>query len=833
MRRIARSVSLLIVLLVSGFGGPDAWVRSGNGTPPRARDAAELLLALRKLTVLGSVLYVGAHPDDENTALLAYLSKGRLFRTAYLSITRGDGGQNLLGPEKDEYLGVLRTQELLAARRVDGAEQFFTRAIDFGYSKSPEEAFRIWDRETVLADVVWVFRKFRPDVVITRFPKTSGGHGHHTASAILAEEAFQAAGDPARFPDQLRYVKPWQPRRLLWNMFRPAAEGPPSPTPGLLALNVGAYNPLLGRSYTEIAAESRSLHKSQGFGSAARRGEVLDFLVPLAGDPPEKDLLDGIDTTWDRVPGGAAVGAVLAEAVRAFRPDRPADVVPLLLDAYERLSRLPPDDWVNVKRQELVDVLQDCAGLWVEAIAADEAAAPGTEVRLNLMALLRSDLPWVLEKVRVPYQTEALDVQKPLAPNRPVRVEASLRIPADARPAQPYWLQEPPERGLYRVTDPDLRGQPENPPLRVEFIVSTDRGPLTFSVPVTYRFTDPVEGEQDRPFVVVPPVSVHWDDALYVFPDARPKRVRLSLQSQAAGVAGTLRLRLPPGWQAEPASVPFQMTQKGEAVDVVVTIRPPAEPVTGRLQAEVEIGGRPQPARDIVRIAYPHIVPQMLFPPAEARLVRVDLAVRKRHIGYIMGAGDEIPRYLRQVGYRVTLLTDEDLETGDLSAFEAILTGVRAYNTRPVLRGAYRRLMDYVANGGTLIVQYNTTRGLVTEAIGPYPFQISQERVTVEEAPVTFLRPDHPVLNRPHRLTAQDFEGWVQERGLYFAGTWDSRYETVLASQDPGEKPLAGGLLWARYGKGVFIYTAYAWFRQLPAGVPGAFRAFVNLVEAR
>ncbi len=827
MRRTIPSVSLTVVLLVGALGNP------GNGTPPRPRDAAELLLALRKLTVLGSVLYVGAHPDDENTALLAYLSRGRLARTAYLSVTRGDGGQNLLGPEKDEYLGVLRTQELLAARRVDGAEQFFTRAVDFGYSKSPEETLGVWDAEAVLADVVWVIRKFRPDVVITRFPKTGGGHGHHTASALLAEEAFRAAGDPDRFPDQLRYVRPWRPRRLLWNMFRPAAEGPPVPTPGLLTVDVGAYDPLLGRSYTEVAAESRSLHKSQGFGSAARRGEVLEFLVPLAGDPAEKDLFDGIDTTWSRVPGGEAVGAVLAEAVRAFRPDRPADVVPLLLEAYGRMDRLPPDEWVDVKRQELLDVLRDCAGLWVEAVAREEGAAPGTEVRLDLTAVLRSDLPWVWETVRVPFQSGDIEVRRPLAPNRPVRVEAALRVPEDAPPAHPYWLREPPERGLYRATDPDLRGLPEGPPPRAAFVVSTGRGRLTFAVPVTYRFTDPVEGEQARPFVVVPPVSVHWDDAVYVFPDARPKRVRLTLQSHAAGVSGTLRLRLPPGWQAEPRDVPFRMTQKDETVDVSVRIRPPAGPTTGLLQAEVEVGGRRQPARDTVRIAYPHIVPQTLFPPAAARLVRVDLTVRKRHIGYVMGAGDDIPRYLRQVGYRVRLLTDEDLETGDLGAWEAIVMGVRAYNTRPVLRRVYRRLMDYVAGGGTLVVQYNTTRGLVTDAIGPYPFQISQDRVTVEDAPVTFLRPDHPVLNRPHRLTARDFEGWVQERGLYFAGSWDPRYETVLASQDPGEKPLAGGLLWTRYGKGVFIYTAYAWFRQLPAGVPGAYRAFVNLVEAR
>ncbi len=824
MNTLKRTVVFLLLLLLK--------LNSLHAQPPRLLNAAELQLALKKLNVLGSALYIAAHPDDENTALLAYLSRERLVRTAYLAVTRGDGGQNLLGSEKGTLMGVLRTQELLAARRIDGAEQFFTRAIDFGYSKSPEESMAIWGRDKVLSDMVWVIRKFRPDIILTRFPKSGGGHGHHTASAILAEEAFQAAGDPSRFPEQLKYVQPWQPRRLLWNAW-PRRWGPrPADLPATLHVDVGTYNPLLGKSYTEIAAESRSMHKSQGFGSAARRGSSIEDFALVAGDPANGDLFDGIDLSWSRLPGGREVGRLLRQAERAFDPEHPAAIVPLLLKAYARLDALPPGYWVKQKKKELLAVLQSCTGLWLEATAGDYSVAPGGTVKVRLKALNRSDAPLVLERVALPYNAGSDLLNRELKNNQPVELQVLIPLPENAELSQPYWLRQKPGKGTYRVDDPTLIGLPENPPaLTADFTVRVDRRRLRFDIPVLYRWTDPVAGEQVRPFEIVPEVAVNLEEKAYVFPDQRVKEIRLKLLAGAPDVSGEVRLSLPSGWRATPEAISFSLQDKYDETEVSFTLRPPAKPATGTLTAVVETG-RGTWSRSLVTIEYPHIPIQTLFPPAEARLVRVDLRKRGTRIGYVMGSGDDIPASLHQVGYDVTLLSDEDLEGADLSGFDAVITGVRAFNTRPRLKQQRRRLLDYVRSGGTLIVQYNTNRRLVTDEIGPYPFHISRDRVTVEEAAVTFLNPDHPLLNSPNKITQEDFQGWVQERGLYFADEWDGRYQTVLSSHDPGEGPKEGGLLFARYGKGVFIYTGYAFFRQLPAGVPGAYRLFVNMISA-
>ncbi|MBA3716321.1 MAG: PIG-L family deacetylase, partial [Pyrinomonadaceae bacterium] len=436
--------------------------------PPAVMNAAETEQALKKLTVLGSALYVAAHPDDENTSMLAYLSGERLVRAAYLSVTRGDGGQNLIGTEQGALLGVVRTQELLAARRIDGAEQFFTRAIDFGFSKSPEEALRIWGHDAVLADVVWVVRRFRPDVIITRFPSTGeGGHGHHTASAILAAEAFAAAGDASRFPEQLKHVRPWQPKRLLWNSFfrrgtgggggQLAAEGS-----GLLSVDLGAYNPLLGKSYTEIAANSRSMHKSQGFGSAERRGTAINTLQHLAGDAPARDIFDGVDLSWRRVPGGEAVGRILEEANRAYRPANAQATLPLLVRAHAAMSKLPADDpWVAGKRRKLLEVIRACAGLWVEAVSTEAATTPGGKVRVTMTLVNRSDYPFRVESIMPPFGASPQTVNADLKNNQPLSTPLTVRVPAGAVVSQPYWLRSAPSKGTYAVTDQQVIGMPE------------------------------------------------------------------------------------------------------------------------------------------------------------------------------------------------------------------------------------------------------------------------------------------------------------------------------------------------------------------------------------
>jgi LmbE family N-acetylglucosaminyl deacetylase len=829
-----------------------------DARPREFMDAAQLGLAIRKLGVLESVLYIAAHPDDENTALLAYLSRERLARVGYLSLTRGDGGQNLLGTETGEALGVIRTQELLAARRVDGAEQFFTRALDFGFSKNPEETLAIWGRDSVLADMVWVIRRFRPDILITRFPTDgSGGHGHHTASAILAEEAFTAAADPARFPEQLaRGVTPWQARRILWNAWRPDT------TRGakMLRLDLGRYSAPLGRSCTEIAAESRSMHKSQGFGSAERRGSIESWYVLRGGAPADSDVFDGVVADWRRVPGAAGVASQLAAAARAFDPAHPAAILPMLGRAHRELARLGDDPWASIKRTELEDVMRACAGLWLEAVAQSPSASPGGTVKVTALALNRSSAPLVLERVAMPFGalavapvppapfsggfggTSAVAKQgapgsevreQPLPDNRAATAEAVIHLPADLATTQPYWLRSPSGKGLFRVSNRDLIGSPENPPaLTVRLTVRIAGESIPYDVPVVYRFTDPVIGERYRPFEIVPPVSLRLDQGVYLFPDGAPREVRLTVECGDEPLSGVARLGLPEGWKCEPAVAPLALQGKGDETTLRFTVTPGAGPAAATLSAWVESAGA-RYANRRVTIDYPHIPVETLLPPAEAHLVRVDLRKVGDEVGYVAGSGDQIPEALRQMGWRVTTLSDDDLGDGVLSRFSSIVVGVRAYNTRPRLRALQVRLLEYVRSGGTLVLQYDTADDALKDRLGPWPFTISRDRVTVEEAPIRLLKPDHPLLTRPNRITASDFEGWVQERGLYFPNPYDPKYETVISCNDPHEPARDGGILYAHYGNGVFIYTGYSWFRQLPAGVPGAYRLFANLVSAR
>ncbi|HEX8190312.1 MAG TPA: PIG-L family deacetylase [Pyrinomonadaceae bacterium] len=799
---------------------------------PRQPDAAETQAALRRLAVAGSVLYVGAHPDDENTALLAYLARGRGARTAYLSLTRGDGGQNILGPEKGALLGVVRTQELLAARRIDGAEQFFTRAIDFGFTKSPEETFRFWEHDAVLADVVWVVRRFRPDVMIARFPTTGeGGHGQHTASAILASEAFDAAGDPARFPEQLKDgVKPWRPRRLVWNVFNFRQEAPRD-ADKMLSVDVGGYDPLLGKSYTEIAAESRTMHMSQAQGTPGRRGPAPNYFAHLKGEPATKELFDGVDMTWRRFAGGEAVGQALEEAARGYDPANPSAALPLLLRARREMRKLSKDEpLVEAKLAALDEVVRSAAGLWVEAVAADPYVTPGGEVKVTTTVVNRSGFP-------LKFETAGADAPRAeLKNNQPLTRERTMRVPADAAYSQPYWLREEPSKNLFRIGEQGLVGAPEGPPalsVPVTAVFGEGEEPVTFNVPVLYRWTDRVRGDLYRPLTVVPEVAVAVGEQTLVFPDLRPKQVRVTLRNNAAAdAAGTLRLKLPAGWAAAPAEIPATLKAKGEEFRATFDVTPPAGASTAALAAEFESAGKTY-TRGVSEIDYQHIPRQALFPAARAELVRVDLQKRGSRVGYVAGAGDEVPEALRQVGYDVTLLSDEDLGAADLSRYDAVVTGVRAYNTRAALRRHQRRLLEYVERGGTLVVQYNTPdRTLEGAQLGPFPFKITQDRVTDETAEVTPLAPADALLNAPNKITAADFGGWVQERGLYFASEWDARYTPLFASHDPGAPDLKGSTLVARVGRGTYVFTALAFFRQLPAGVPGAYRLFVNMISA-
>ena len=809
------------------------------------RDTAEIQLALRKLTVVGSAMYIAAHPDDDNASVIAFLAKDRLLRTAYLSCTRGDGGQNLIGDEKGELLGVLRTQELLDSRRVDGGEQFFTRALDFGFSKGPDETLAIWGHDTILGDMVWNIRRFQPDIMITRFPTTGeGGHGHHTASAILAGEAFLAAGDPAKYPDQLKFVNVWQPRRLFWNKFnfRPTDPNDPSLAKSL-RLDVGTYNTTLGRSYTEIAGESRTQNKSQGTGAPERKGTAINYFDLLAGDPATKDIMEGIDTSWSRYEGGAAVGSILQEAADKFDPKDPSKSLPLLLNAYDALQKLGASQgwsprnnpWIPVKLRDLLDAIQMCAGLAIDVSAGDSSVIREGEVPVSVTVVNRSDYPFTLTMVAGKYANPGKGVNIPLKNNQPAKVDISVKIPSYTDISQPYWLTKPEEKGRYTVENPQLIGLAENPAaIPIVVTLSDDKfHNLIFTTPAVYRWVDPVRGEQTRSLDIVPDATANLGSHVYVFPDTQPKPVTVWLTNFGPATSAKLKLNVPEGWKTDPAEVPLVFSKKGDEAHATFNVTPTAAEGSGVISAEVALPTGAKWALGLTTIDYPHISPQRVFGDAAAKAVRVNVKKRGSRVGYIMGSGDDVAEALRQIGYDVSLLTDADLERGDFAKYDAIVAGVRAYNTRKRMKLVHPKLLEYVKNGGTYIVQYNTLQELQVDGPGPYPFKVTNERVTVEEAPMKLVHPEHILLNAPNKITEADFSGWVQERGLNFTQNWDPKYETIFASNDPGEPSKEGGELFARYGKGVFIYSSYAWFRQLPAGVPGAYKLFANMVSAK
>lgn len=798
--------------------------------PLRPMNTAELQIAIRKLGVVGSVLYVAAHPDDENTALLAYLSRERMLRTGYLSLTRGEGGQNLIGPEKGALLGVIRTQELLAARDIDGAEQFFTRAVDFGYSKSAAETLSIWGKDAILSDVVRAIRAFQPDVIITRFPPTGeGGHGQHTASALLAEEAFTATADPARFPEQLGELRPWQAKRILWNAWYPPRGPAPTEPPPKLSVDLGTYNPLLGRSYAEIAAESRTFHKSQGFGAAERRGSLLNYFRHTGGAPAESDILEAIDLSWARIPGSEAVSARVAEAIRTYDPSRPAESVPALVRVWTAMRDLPDSPIVVAKRREVLDAIRSAAGLWIDAIAAAPEAVPGSDVKVGATVVNRSTVPVQVVSIELRNggveSLAAFTGATLLEANRPLRAELAARLPRAMRYSNPQWLEGAPDAAT--ISRPDTIAS-----LTACVTLTVAGESIPFDVPVLYRWTDPVHGELYRALSIVPPVTAELDHDVYLFPARDAKALRVRVRShRLEALRATVRLALPDGWRAQPEAVAIELAGAGDEATAAFDVTPPDAIGSGNIEARVETDGGTF-AFSQKTVEYAHIPHQQIFPVAAARVVRFDLRKGGATVGYVDGSGDDVPEILEELGYRVTKLSDDDIDRGGLGEYDAIVVGVRAYNTRPQLRNLQPKLLEYVEKGGTLVVQYNTLEESLPTHLGPYPFRISRDRVTDEASPVSIVNAEHRLLRHPNRITAADFEGWVQERGLYFPNAWDSHYETLIATNDPGESALDGGLLVAQYGKGRYVYSGYSWFRQLPAGVPGAIRLFVNLISA-
>ncbi len=798
---------------------------------PQHTNSAEILLRLQKLKVLGTVLYVAAHPDDENTRLLAWLSKEKLYRTGYLSVTRGDGGQNLIGDEQGIELGLIRTQELLSARRIDGAEQFFTRAYDFGYSKSTEEALKIWDKERVLSDVVWVIRKFQPDVIITRFPEDNrAGHGQHSASAVLAREAFVAAADSNQFPEQFRDgTNIWQPKRIFWNTYNFGSTNTTSENQ--LKIDVGAYNPLVGKSYGEIASDSRSQHKSQGFGFFSSRGTAIEYFVLTGGDSAKKELLDGITTNWSRVYGGKPIESQIDDIIRSYSFTNPQKSVPALVKLYHSIAKIKGSYWKNRKQAEVQQLVEACSGFYLEAATPQEYAVQGDSLRINFSLNNRGGVK--AELLRVIINGFDSSFFQHMTENKNLDFRKTVFIPEDKPLSQPYWLIEPMLKGSYVVNDQELIGKAQNDPAYIaRFVIRIEGTDFIFTKPIMYKFRDPVKGELFEPLVILPPYKVELTSRVRVLMKGDKTDWKREVRYVANRNLDTVEI-----FNNDKLLINDGQLKKGQAkvFSQMFDIGGISPDKIWNGDYEFSLYQKPnrEPAKIVRRIQYDHIPRIEYFVDASVKNVLLDVKTDGMRIGYIQGAGDKIPEALQQMGYQVIFLEEKDMTLDHLKLYNALITGVRAYNVQKWLSSAYDVLMEYVKNGGNLLIQYNTSGfgELENAKLGPYPFIISRNRVTDEESKIDFLVPADPVLNLPNKITQKDFEGWVQERGIYFADKPAPGFREVLGMSDPGEAQQKGSLIVADYGKGRFIYTGLAFFRQLPAGVPGAYRLFANLIS--
>jgi LmbE family N-acetylglucosaminyl deacetylase len=844
-------VTMLGWLTACLFGTAFFGVSGASAQAPATITSAEIFLRLKKLNVLGSVLYIAAHPDDENSRLIAYMAKDRLYRTGYLSMTRGDGGQNLIGDEQGVELGLIRTQEMLAARRIDGADQFFSRAFDFGFSKSTDEALKTWGKDKILSDVVWVIRKFQPDVIITRFPPDSrAGHGHHSASAVLAQEAFTAAADPSRFPEQLKYggIKPWQAKRILWNSFNFGA-GANTTSEDQMKIDVGGYNPILGKSYGELAAESRTNHKSQGAALTPARGQSLEYFNLVAGEPAHNDPMENVGTTWARIEGGSTIEGMVDELIRNFSLAEPQKSVAGLANLYQVLMKLPPGYWKTQKVKEVKELIKACSGLWLEAVVRTPYAVQGDSLAVTFVLnnRLNADITVHAFTLSTPGSVQAEYTVPPghpgaktylsdfdttwvqhLAGNKNFVFTKSIRVSPRKMLIQPYWLAEPMSPGSFNVKDQQLIGKPQSDPAyqAIFFMSVAGVDMIEFECPVQYKYTDAVKGEIYQPLTILPRFTAQLDPGLLVFTDGEKKNFATIVEDRTG--RGTL-----PKMELTPVKEVSVQPVRGVSAAASSWTAQPAGKETAVKTASLlfEENGRKDSAVELRTIAYDHIPRIDYFLPATEKFVLADVKTAGHRIGYIEGAGDKVPPALQQMGYEVVLLREKDITPGNLASFDAIITGVRAYDVHDWLTAKHSVLMEYIKEGGNLIVQYNRDNlGRANVNIGPYAFAVSNTRVTDENAAVNFLQPDHKVLNYPNKITPTDFEGWIQERGIYFAGQTDSAYESIFSMKDPGEKDQKGSLVLAHYGKGVFVYTGLVFFRELPAGVPGAYRLMANII---
>lgn len=812
---------------------------STQAQQPEKLNASEIHQAVKKLNFLGSVLYLAAHPDDENTRLISYMSNHVKARTAYLSLTRGDGGQNLIGSELRELLGVIRTQELLAARRTDGGEQRFTRANDFGYSKHPDETLAIWNKNEVLSDVVLAIRQFKPDIIINRFDHRSPGttHGHHTSSAMLSVEAFDLANDKNAYPDQVKQYGTWQPKREFFNtswwFYGSEEKFEEADKTNLLNFDIGVYYPALGVSNNEIAALASSQHLCQGFGRLSQRGSQTEYIELIKGDLPKdkSNIFDGINTTWTRVKGGEQIETILKNVETNFNFENPAAHLDQLLQARQLILSIDSPQWKDQKIKEINKIIEACAGLYLEASANTPTASTGQIINIDIEALNRSNATIKLDSYTISNNSIDSNYGKLLKANDKQVLKEKITIANSLQPTGPYWLNQKGSLGMYKVEDKNLIGKPETPrAITIDFHLNINGFPFTVTKDLVHRYSKPDKGELYRPFEIIPEASAKINQKVIIFENDQQKEIPVTVQAGKDNLEGYITIAHPNGWSVFPEKQKIAIANKGQEQTFIFTIIPPKNQSEGLISPMVTIGDKTY-TKELVEINYEHIPFQTVLLPSESKIVRLDIKKRGENIVYIEGAGDVVPESLQQIGYNVMILKPEDITPERLSAFDAVVVGIRAYNIVEALKFKQEILFDFVDKGGNMVVQYNTNRGIKVDKIAPFDLQLSRDRVTDENAEVTLLAPNHEVLNFPNKITTKDFEGWTQERGLYFPDQWSSDFTPILSMHDKDETAKTGSLLVAKHGKGYYIYTGLSFFREFPVGVSGAYRLFANMLS--
>jgi len=809
----------------------------------RPSKSSEIYRDLKTLKNLPKVLYLAAHPDDENTGLLSWLINDKNVETGYLSLTRGDGGQNLLGTEQGAALGLIRTHELLEARKLDGAQQFFTRAIDFGFSKNTTDTFKQWDEDSIIADVVWVIRKFRPDVIICRFPPTAAaGHGQHAASAVVAEKAFKLAGDKNAFPNQLKYVNVWQPKRILWNTFRFGAVN--TTAENQLKVTVGQYDAQLGMGYGELAGLSRSLHKSQGAGTQSVAGIKTEYFSHVNGEPAKATLFDGIVKTWTSQ-GNADIDQSLDTIISAFNFNNPDLSLPALLALRKKVMTLQDSEIKKDKIKSLDNIILSCAGFMGEVVTNQAEAVAGENHNFRLNLISRADNSVVLENVKWLSQSESFN--RKLSKDSLITIQHEIQIPADTALTEPYWLaKSPTNAATFSVPNDTLVGLPEaESPLNVLLNLKIGSEKFQVKLPLSFKKLDPVRGDVVEALRIVPALELKFTQPLYLVKENEDLHLSLNFKVNSNKQFNNGKVNLMYNGERLGGGDLKSINGKDFTIDYVIPKNKLASINSSRLQLDANyVADGVTYNKNKVLIQYPHLPALQYFAPATVTVMKGDIQAKVKKVGYIEGAGDFIPEFLRIAGIQVDVLKDEDFygnldESGGngsqnkLAQYDAIILGVRANNTEKKLGRWMPFLWSYVKGGGNLVMQYNTNQDTTVDQLGMYNFNIANKRVTEENAEVKFLNPNHKLLNYPNKITANDFNGWVQERGAYFPAQWDAAYEPLFEMHDTNEEPLQGSTLYAKYGKGNFIYTPLAFFRQLPAGNVGAARLFLNFLSAQ